>query len=446
MTIVKSTDNLPDELCTPPGFLGELVTHMNSTAEYSLPEFFLAAALSLLSVITGRKIQDYRGTRTNLFCVSVGPSGCGKDHSRKINRNILKNTHLEGPEKFTSGSAIVTSLETSESLLCQVDEIGMYLKAACSERAPAHLQQVISTLMTAFTSADSLWKPTGFADMKNTKSVDQPHIVVHGTTTNAAFFDGLSGSEVASGFLGRLLIFLSPKGTYVDDKEFEIRPIPKSITNFVDFWLKLSCGEAGFSPNPSILKINDDAKFRLKEHFGAIAKQRIGEHEVDAAIWSRTSEKSSKLALLAACSRSSDVIELQDADWSIAVANFLTRRMIALVKGNVASSEFERKVQRLLRVIKDEGNVITQRDFSRRTQWLPAKERNDIVLQLKEAGSLFDGVRNTKGREASCIALSLADLEKQGWTALTEEMVKAAIEKKKEEAQKLRKELSKLSP
>lgn len=442
---IKATDNLPDELCTPPGFIADIVQHMDDTAEYSLPEFFLAAALSLLSVITGRKVQDYRGTRTNLFCVSVGPSGCGKDHSRKINRNILKNTHLEGPEKFTSGSAIVTSLETSGSLLCQVDEIGMYLKAACSERAPAHLAQVISTLMTAFTSADSLWRPTGFADSKNTRSVDQPHIVVHGTTTSSAFFDGLSGSQVASGFLGRLLIFLSPGGTYARQQDFELRPIPSSITNFVDFWLNLSCGESGFSPEPPILKIDDDAKSRLLQHFGDIAEQRIGEHEVDAAIWSRTSEKSSKLALLAACSRSSNVIELQDVEWAIAVANFLTRRMIALIKGNVASTDFERKVQRLLRVVKDEGNVITQRDFNRRTQWLPAKERNEIVFQLKESGSLLDGVRNTKGREASCLALSLVDLERQGWTALTEDMVKAANEREKEKARKLKKELNSLS-
>ena len=442
---IKGTDNLPDELCTPPGFLGELVAHMDVTTEYSMPEFFLAAALSLLSVITGRKTQDYRGTRSNLFCVSIGPSGCGKDHSRKIIRNILKNTHLEGPEKFTSGSAIVNSLEASGSLLCQVDEIGMYLKAACSERAPPHLAQVVSTLMTAFTSADSLWKPTGFADIKNTKSIDQPHIVVHGTTTSSAFFDGLSGSQVASGFLGRLLIFLSPGGTYARQQDFELRPIPKSITKFVDFWLKLSCGEAGFSPEPPILKINDDAKRRLLQHFGDIAEQRIGEHEVDAAIWSRTSEKSSKLALLSACSRASTTIETIDAEWAIAVANFLTRRMIAMIKGNVASSDFERKVQRLLRVVKDEGNVITQRDFSRRTQWLPAKERNEIVAQLKDSGSLFDGVRNTKGREASCLALSLADLEKQGWTALTDEMVKAANEREKEKARKLKKELNSLS-
>ena len=31
--IVKQTDNLSDELCKPPGFLGSLVEHMDETAE-----------------------------------------------------------------------------------------------------------------------------------------------------------------------------------------------------------------------------------------------------------------------------------------------------------------------------------------------------------------------------------------------------------------------------
>ena len=98
---------------------------------------------------------------------------------------------------------------------------------------------------------------------------------------------------------------------------------------------------------------------------------------------------------------------------------------------SMASSEFERKVQRILRIVHDEGRVITQREFSRRTQWLPAKERNDIVTQLKDAGSLFDGVRNTKGREAHSLGLSIADLELQGWTIITAEMVQSAIAEKK---------------
>jgi hypothetical protein len=441
--IVKQTDNLSDELCKPPGFLGALAEHMDETAEYSYPEFFLAASLSLLATISGRKVQDYRGTRPNLFAVSIGPSGCGKNHARKVVQKILAQTNLEGPEKFTAGSAIVTALSKSPSLLCQIDEIGLYLKAACSERAPAHLKSVIDTLMTAFTSSDLNWKPTGYAKDEDSKVVDQPNLCIHGTTTPGTFFAAISGDEIASGFFGRLMLFLSPGLDHAQMQDFEtLKPVPERITKFVERWLNMPHGSgnlSALSPDPQVVPISPDALLRVREHIAGISSKRIGEHPIDAALWSRASEKTSKLALLHTISRASSIIELQDMDWAIAVVNFLTRRMVSLVKTNVASTDHERKVQRIVRIVADAGNVISMRDFTRKTQWLPSRERTEILNQVKEAGSLFDCVRNTKGREAHGLALSIADIQSQGWTLLTEEMIQAAIVQEKQRLRELQK-------
>ena len=434
--IVKQTDNLSDELCKPPGFLGSLVEHMDETAEYSYPEFFLAASLSLLATIIGRKVQDYRGTRPNLFAVSIGPSGCGKNHARKVVQKILSHTNLEGPEKFTAGSAIVTALSKSPSLLCQIDEIGLYLKAACHERAPAYLKSVIDTLMTAYTSSDLMWRPTGFANDKNNIVVNQPNLCIHGTTTPETFFSAISGDEIASGFFGRLMLFLSPGLDHAEMQEYEtLKPVPERITNFVESWLNMPCGPGmipDLSPNPQVVPISDDARLRVREHISGISAQRIGEHPIDAALWSRASEKTSKLALLHAISRASSKIELQDMDWAVAVVNFLTRRMITLVKGNVASTDHERKVQRIVRIVADAGNVISMTDFSRKTQWLPIREKREILEQVKEAGLLFDCFRSTKGRTANGLALSMGDIDSKGWILLTEEIIKVAIEQEKQ--------------
>jgi hypothetical protein len=434
--IVRQTDNLSDELCKPPGFLGDLVEHMEETAEYSYPEFFLAASLSLLATISGRKVQDYRGTRPNLFTVSIGPSGCGKNHARKILQKILAHTKLEGPEKFTSSGAIVTALSMSPSLLCQIDEIGLYLKAACSERALPHLKGVIETLMTAFTSSDLNWKPTGYAHAENSKVVNQPNLCIYGTTTPGTFFSAISGDEIASGFIGRLMLFLSPGLDHAKMQEYEtLKPVPEQITNFVENWLNMPCGPGmlpDLSPEPQVVPISDDARLRVRGHIAGISSMRIGEHPIDAALWSRASEKTSKLALLHAISRSSSIIELQDMDWAVAVVNFLTRRMITLVKGNVASTEHERKVQRIVRIVADAGNVISMTDFSRKTQWLPTREKREILEQVKEAGLLFDCFRSTRGRTANGLALSMDDIKSSGWILLTEEIVKAAIEQEKQ--------------
>ena len=109
MKKVRPDDNLPDELCTPPGFIADIVQHMDVTAERRCPELFLAAALCALSVIVGRKIRDYRGTRPNLYTVSVGSTGAGKNHPRMKLKELFFGTHMEGPSKFTSESAIATS-------------------------------------------------------------------------------------------------------------------------------------------------------------------------------------------------------------------------------------------------------------------------------------------------------------------------------------------------
>jgi len=433
---VKTTDNLPDELCEPEGFIGALVQHMRQTAEYDLPEFFLGAALSLLSVITARKIEDYRGSRTNLYSVAIGPTGCGKEHARKINRSLLSATQLEGPGKFTSGSAIVSALDIQPALLCMVDEIGSYLKAACSEKAPPHLAQVVSVLTEAFTSSGSVWRPQGYADVKNSKTIDQPSLTLYGTTTSSTFFEGLNSNSIESGFLGRVLVFLSPGGGYVRCQEFEQFPVPERITAFVQRWLDMPHGPGNLSassPMPSVLKITPEARLRLKGHFFQIADQRIGEEPTAAAIWSRTAEKTSKLSMLACISRSSNEISIQDADYGIAVANFLTRRMVSLIHGNIATSKHEANVQRVLKIINDAGGVISLNELSRKCQWLPPKERLMITAQLQETNQLLPCGRMTKTKQANGLGTSIHAITEGGWIYISPEMI-AEAQKAKQEA------------
>ena len=423
MSTIEKT-NLPDNLCEPDGFLGEFIQHLDDTAEYSCPEFFLSAALSLLAVVTGRKVQDHRGTRTNLYCVSIGPSGAGKDHARKAIRRILKGTDLEGPESLHSGTSVTTLLDMSPASLCQVDEIGQYLKAACSEKAPAHLAAVIKTWTTLFSSPDSYWKPAGFADPKNSIGVEQPHFCIHGTTTPEMFFDALNGSHVASGFVGRLLTFISPGCGYVERQNFQLKPIPEGITEFVNGWIEREYpgNLKSHFENVPMLKISPEARKRLSEHFDQISDRRIDEDPARAAIWSRCSEKTSKLAMLHTISRGEECTSIASADWAVAVANALTRRMVALISSNVADSEHHRRVQRLLRIVKDAG-IISMAELSRKTQWLPLRDRQAIVAQLIESGILLDVFRDSKTRPARGLTADISLLKGSGWQPTTSEIL-----------------------
>ena len=142
-------------------------------------------------------------------------------------------------------------------------------------------------------------------------------------------------------------------------KEFERTPVPERITKFLQRWVDMPYDgnlNSHFADPPE-LKIAPEAKERLQEHFREISRRRIGEDKASAAMWSRTSEKTSKLAMLHTLSKGENCTSIESADWAVAVSNFLTRRLVSLISGNVADSEHHRRVQKLLKVVNDTGIV-----------------------------------------------------------------------------------------
>lgn len=423
---VTTKSNLSDELCCPEGFLGDYVTFLNETQEFPCPELNFSAALCLASVVTGRKIQDYRGTRTNLIAVNIAPSGGGKDHPRKMTRKILQESDLEGPEKFFSGTGIVAALVRRPSVLIQMDEMGKHLQAACSPRAQTSINGVVPAIMTLHTSSDSVYCPDGYADEDRSKVINQPHLVIYGSTTPCTFFDALSGGDVASGFVGRMLVFTSPSLQHVFPTPFGMREIPESITSWVQEWVDRPHGEGNLTaenPDPPVIPISPDAEERANKHTWAIAERRVNEDPMKAAIWSRAPEARSKLALLHCLSRRSEVIELRDLNWAIEVVNFLTRRVIVLLRGNVATTPHERNVQRFCRELSGSGGVMSDSEMSRKMRWLSRRDRESIAGDLLASGELTRVIRDSKGRPARGVATGVDVLKGTKWIPLTAEIV-----------------------
>lgn len=420
--------NIPEHLCRPEGFIGDVVRHMERTAEFNCLEFFLAAAIAALSVLIGRKVEDYRGTRPNVYVVCIGPTGCGKEHPRKEIQSLLSETDLVIADKFTGESAMATQLLVTPSGLSLCDEFGRYIEASCKPNVTGPAAEVATTMMTLF-STTGTWKPKCFADSKKSLSIESPCLSVYGSTTPSTFFGGLSGGEVSSGFVGRLLLFLSPGGGYVRRQDFEQAEIPANLKDFVSKWQTMQCGEGNLSsvnPTPRRLDVSAEALERLNGHFNGISDRRIGEDVNSAAIWSRTAEKTSRLALLAAVSRDSDTIEIQDAEWAIALANFLTRRAIALIGGNVASTPHEANVQKMLQLFESSNGVLSVAELGQKSRWLKARDRKEILVQLVESGDLIQVIRTTPGRQANGFASSMKAVNGTQWIAVTAELLRAS--------------------
>ena len=398
--VAKTIANkVPAELLDVPGFINDLVSYNLATARCPQPELAFCAALSLLATITGRKIQDYSGTRTNIYVICPAPSGSGKDHSRQINKLLLSLAGSEGdkmigPEGFGSHAGLVSYLAENPASLFQIDEFADFLEAAADLKKSPHLAMVISKLLSLYTSSGTIWISDALADLKKVKRIIQPHCVLYGTCTPDAFWNSINSRSLNGGFIGRL-ISLEAGYSEVYRPNDRMDP-PGQLVEWVRWWLRFNQPDASdgnlcgiLSPRkPYTVPHTLDARARLESQAREINKRLQADDSTSAAIWSRSTERVSKLALLFAASRMGPevegcCIEIVDAEKAIALSNFITRHILRQAEDRVSESDWDAKKKLVLRVI---GGGISRRDLSRKTQRLNDRDRREAIKELIEAG------------------------------------------------------------
>ena len=130
------------------------------------------------------------------------------------------------------------------------------------------------------------------------------------------------------------------------------------------------------------------------------------EDPLRSAIWSRAAEKTNKLALLFACSRSVGddwpVIRLEDADRAIRLNNWLTRRMLWAADKHVSGSEFGRMVNSMRSLFSERpGEPWSLTAIAKRTRKLTPKQREDVLRTLILSGDATCQQVETSGRPAT---------------------------------------------
>jgi hypothetical protein len=402
----------PVECLKAEGLLGEIVRYNLETAYYPQPELALAGAIALLATITGRRVEALHGVRTNLYVLGLAPSGSGKEYARKINKNILAaavGLDMLGPERIGSHAGLIGCMDRNPVQLFQLDEIGRMIETMQDPRKAPHLFNIGGVLMQLYSSADAVWTGDALADAKKIKTIVQPHCVVYGTSVPDKFWGSLTLDNVSEGLLGRFIVFESKLG-YSLPQAPEKKPLPDSIIEQVRNWISpprewfgANAGNLATAlPTVRQIECSQEAQERLQQHAHAIAVKRMGESGIRPSVWSRTAEKAQKLALIHACSRATlqtARIDTIDAEWGVRLANYLTREMISHADGNISSSDHEKQLKWVSRMIKSAGSDgLTRSQLTRKTQSIRSKYRDEIVAQLIESGSV---VQQDKGTTAA---------------------------------------------
>lgn len=413
-SIISSLEPSPEPTLTPlaaepfpmdclfaPGFIGTFVSEMLESALYPQPQIAWGAAMSLLSVITGRKIEDYQGTRTNLYFVAVAPTASGKEHYRGCVMQVLEEAgggDLIGHERIASNAGLVSKLMVHPSSLWCLDELGRMLEAIRkSDGKAAHLHSIVSVLLQLYSSANRTWRGDAYADPDRNPVINQPHLTVYGSTTPEAFWDSLDGRSLQDGFVGRL----SPVyGSYVDRNVSAAKYLPSpQVVEFVRSWVNYNPGGGDLSadnPVAAVIQRSDEAHERWCEHVDGINDRRRHEPAERAAIWSRVAERSAKFAMLYAVSRMPDgddlvrPISIADMDRAIKASNWIARAMLREWTEKAMSTDHERLFVRVKAAISEacQGKLTPRWRINRSLRFVNARTRDEIITQLIESGEV----------------------------------------------------------
>jgi hypothetical protein len=389
-----------------PGMIGDIYRWLDATCLYQLPEVFLASALALMSLITGRKVSGPWNGRTNLYLLSMAKTGAGKEHGRSRIKRMFEAIEADSflsPESLASGAGLTSQLETNPAILFQLDEFGQLMVSMNAHNAPAHLSGIESELLKLYSASGDMWVGKAYADAEKVTRISQPHVVINGTCTPSTLWDGVTTKQVHSGLFGRLQVFESLEYVPVRDVLPEDRDlIPQQLMNDVRWWVDYQPPGAGdlaaLNPKPTVMKATPEASKRLENHMREIAIERIGEDDVRAAVWSRSAEKAVKLAMLAACAQKRFSIELRDVDWAIALQNQLTRKMAMRIKDHVAENGYEKSKKRLMKLIRTKVKWAQMELFLRAPWFKGERERRDVLDDLEACGLIIRTTEKTGKR------------------------------------------------
>ncbi|MCM2369437.1 DUF3987 domain-containing protein [Aporhodopirellula aestuarii] len=405
---------VPESLLQVPGFVSNVMSHCLDTAPYPNPTLAFAGAIALLATLAGRKVRDPGDNRTNLYLLGLAHSAEGKDWPRKLNVQILHQVGLADciGERFASGEGIQDALHLTPSMLFQTDEVDGMLQSI-KKSNDARYENVLSTLLTMYSSANTVYPMRRKAGKESPGTIDQPSLVVFGTAIPNHYYAALSERMLTNGFFARMMILEC--GQRGEGQEPKIAEVPDTIIDVARWWADYKPGGGNLGtwhPRPRIVPHDDTAKGILVEarlHAEReYAKAERKNDSVSTTVWGRVNEQTRKLALLYAISANheSPVIDEPAAKWAMTLVDHLTQRMLFMASSHVAESPFATDCLKVFAKIRKEDNLKIGHSKLLKAMAMEAVLFKKLIATLVERGDIIAEQETTAGRTGTLYRLN----------------------------------------
>jgi hypothetical protein len=409
------------------GALALMVRHILASAIRPQPWLAVGASLVALGALMGRKVRTASNLRSNVYALGIAESGGGKDHARKVIKEILFQAGLAehlGGERIASGAGLITALIRQPASLFQIDEFGRFMANVVDKRrAPKHLSEIWDLFTELATSAGTTFFGAEYADQKERPRQDiiEPCACIHGVSAPGPFWEALKSGSLQDGSLARFLVFRSaddipdrnrrpaPVGDLPEELLAAIRAVAAVGANRATGNL-VGSGAPLVKPDPMTVPMDDDALAifdALDDEMTSRQRAALGTDQ--SAVLARVWENTAKVALIKAVSANptDPVIRGIDAQWAREVVEHCIATMIIQADRHLAENEVERNKKRILEHIRAAGaKGIRQNILTRKVQHIESDARTKYIRDLLEAEQIVSFQRGTRGRKATWFRLA----------------------------------------
>ena len=392
---------VPDKLLSIPGFIDDVVKLSMQSAPYPNRVLSFTGALALLAFLVGRKVQDKRDNRSNIYLIALADSGTGKDHPRKVNFNIAFRAGVAGAigDAFASGEGLEDALFMHPSMLFQADEFDCIfntLKYSKDNRA----ESINEKLLKFYGASNTIYPLRKKASAKKKDGtvheiahIVNPNLVLLGTAIPQYFYESLSRRVLENGLVARCIIVEAGKRGEAGNPQ-PITPsdsLIRAATYLAN--LDVNGNLTNEYPKPLIITETPEATAALREvqlecdrRYNFYEAQNEGAAK---ALWARAHEKVCKLAMLHGISSNvyNPLITEKSVKWAWKFIDHLTQRMLYMADRYVYENIFDEKCQRAIRKLQEHGGRLSHSKLLRLLHE-SADSMKKIAETLQEKGTV----------------------------------------------------------
>jgi hypothetical protein len=398
----------PKDLTRVPGAIGRVVDWIERDAMYPSRRLGLVAALGAGATVMAQRVQGPTGAGTHLYLMALAGTGTGKSFVLKALKNLLSAIgaiQLVVGE-FKSSVSLVETLLRLPTFLAVIDEFGDYLARLVNPNAGSYENDIMRVMKEIVTLSWDYY-PTPSAKKDPSVLIYAPSPSLVGTSTVESFYGATRESQLAGGFLNRMVVIEEKEKTQQNPShKINLEPPKELRAEFAALFKPRSKLDDLLQASAEDIKKNVGVRFKpeIVIGWGPGAQARFNELDQETRnanktdplrdqLFMRVPENAIRLATIVAVGRGSRTVDVPDIEWAHALALESADSMHAgFVKYSTDPLAFAALVQQGKDLLRAAPNrCMTERDFKRKIErHLKSKRDLDDLLNYFDEAEYID--------------------------------------------------------